>query len=72
MSLELIIKENTEVMRQLITTIQSNGIVQLNPPLKPENLPLPIKSEIKETNESLTDPKALFAQAKSIISAVSA
>lgn len=67
MSLELIIKENTEIMRQLITAIQSNAIVQLNPPLKPENLPLPIKSETEETNESLTDPKALFAQAEKLI-----
>lgn len=49
MSLELAIKENTEVMRQLIAAMQSGAVVQTNITLKPNEKPQPTKAETKTT-----------------------
>ncbi|PLB10751.1 hypothetical protein [Proteus mirabilis] len=49
MSLELAIKENTEVMRQLIATMQSGAVVQTKVTLQPNEKPQPTKNKIKAT-----------------------
>ncbi|MEQ4653213.1 hypothetical protein AB7092_08665 [Providencia rettgeri] len=54
MSLELAIKENTEVMRQLIAAMQSGAIVQTNTTLKPNEKPQPTKAETKTTTNKET------------------
>lgn len=53
MSLELAIKENTEVMRQLIAAMQSGAVVQTHTTLKPNEKPQPTKAE----NKVVTDKK---------------
>lgn len=54
MSLELAIKENTEVMRQLIAAMQSGAVVQTPTlTLKPNEKPQPTKTETK----AVTDKK---------------
>ncbi|HHR6131914.1 TPA: hypothetical protein ACS72K_003550 [Providencia alcalifaciens] len=54
MSLELAIKENTEVMRQLIAAMQSGAVVQTNTTLKPNEKPQPTKTETKTTTKKET------------------
>nr|ELR5224918.1 hypothetical protein [Providencia rettgeri] len=54
MSLELAIKENTEVMRQLIAAMQSGAVVQTNITLKPNEKPQPTKAETKTTTKKET------------------
>ncbi|MGK5615653.1 hypothetical protein ACSNKO_10410 [Proteus mirabilis] len=49
MSLELAIKENTEVMRQLIAAMQSGAVVQTKVTLQPNEKPQPTKNKIKAT-----------------------
>ena len=54
MSLELAIKENTEVMRQLIAAMQSGAVVQTHTTLKPNEKPQPTKAETKTTTKKET------------------
>ncbi|EQC1413000.1 hypothetical protein ACY2L5_004359 [Providencia rettgeri] len=54
MSLELAIKENTEVMRQLIAAMQSGAVVQTNITLKPNEKPQPTKAETKTATKKET------------------
>ncbi|HHR6066204.1 TPA: hypothetical protein ACS78C_000291 [Providencia alcalifaciens] len=54
MSLELAIKENTEVMRQLIAAMQSGAVVQTQTTLKPNEKPQPTKAETKTATKKET------------------
>ena len=51
MSLELAIKENTEVMRQLIAAMQSGAVVQTHTTLKPNEKPQPTKAKAETTSK---------------------
>lgn len=51
MSLELAIKENTEVMRQLIAAMQSSAVVQTHTTLKPNEKPQPTKAKVETTSK---------------------
>lgn len=59
MSLELAIKENTEVMRQLIAAMQSGAVIQTPTlTLKPNEKPQPTKAETKSATNKKEDTKS--------------
>ncbi|HHR6499805.1 TPA: hypothetical protein ACS8CD_000293 [Providencia alcalifaciens] len=57
MSLELAIKENTEVMRQLIAAMQSGAVVQTKVTLQPNEKPQPTKAETKTATDKKESAK---------------